>query len=33
MLEESRRYPTQVAQIVPSPISLHYDATIQETIK
>ncbi|KAL6772049.1 hypothetical protein ACKKBG_A28760 [Auxenochlorella protothecoides x Auxenochlorella symbiontica] len=33
MLEESRRRPPQVAQIVPSPLTLRYDAAIQETIK
>ena len=33
MLDVSREYPNLVAQIVPSPITFEYDATISNIIK
>lgn len=33
MLDVSRQYPKLVAQIVPSPITFEYDATISNIIK
>ena len=33
MLDVSRQYPDLVAQVVPSPITFEYDATISNIIK
>lgn len=33
MLWVARQHPTQIAQIVPSPFTLPYDATIQDILR